>query len=55
MKKTNGFKKKDVRKINHIEKNYLKLLRLFINTKYMWGGKTYQGIDCSAILQYFLL
>jgi cell wall-associated NlpC family hydrolase len=51
--KNKWIKKKDVRKINHIEKNYLKLLRLFINTKYMWGGKTYQGIDCSAILQLF--
>ena len=46
-------KKKDVKKITHFEKNYLKILRLFINTKYIWGGKTYQGIDCSAILQLF--
>jgi|TARA_Y100000389_G_C17314486_1_gene439732 gamma-D-glutamyl-L-lysine dipeptidyl-peptidase len=46
-------KKKDVKKITHVEKNYLKFLRLFINTKYVWGGKTYKGIDCSAILQLF--
>jgi cell wall-associated NlpC family hydrolase len=44
-------KKKDIKKIDYIEKNYLKVLKLFLNTKYKWGGKTYKGIDCSAILQ----
>jgi len=44
-------KKKDIKKINHIEKGYLKILKLFLKTKYVWGGKTYKGIDCSAILQ----
>jgi len=34
-----------------VEKNYLKVLKLFLKTKYVWGGKTYKGIDCSAILQ----
>ena len=43
--------KKDIRKIEHEEKNYLKILKLFLKTKYVWGGKTYRGIDCSAILQ----
>ena len=51
MKKINGLKKKDIKKINHIEKDYLKIFKLFINIKYVWGGKTYQGMDCSAILQ----
>ena len=51
--KNKWIKKIDVKKIEHIEKDYLKLLKLFINTKYIWGGKTYQGIDCSAILQLF--
>jgi cell wall-associated NlpC family hydrolase len=44
-------KKKDIKKIDHIEKDYLKILKLFLRTKYIWGGKTYKGIDCSAILQ----
>ena len=44
-------KKNDIKKINHIEKDYLKILKLFLDTKYVWGGKTYKGIDCSAILQ----
>ena len=43
--------KRDIRKIDHEEKNYLKILKLFLKTKYVWGGKTYKGIDCSAILQ----
>ena len=51
--KNKWIKKADIKKINHVEKDYLKILRLFLNTKYVWGGKTYQGIDCSAILQLF--
>ena len=43
--------KKDIKRIDHVEKNYLKILKLFLKTKYIWGGKTYKGIDCSAILQ----
>ena len=43
--------KKNIRKIDHEEKSYLKILKLFLKTKYVWGGKTYKGIDCSAILQ----
>jgi cell wall-associated NlpC family hydrolase len=49
--KDRWIEKKDIKKINHIEKNYLKLLKLFLKTKYVWGGKSYKGIDCSAILQ----
>ncbi len=45
--------KKNIEKINHVEKDYLKVLKFFLKTKYVWGGKTYQGIDCSAILQLF--
>ena len=43
--------KKNIKKISHVEQNYLKILKLFLRTKYVWGGKTYNGIDCSAILQ----
>ena len=49
--KNKWIKKTDTKKVDHIEKNYLKILTLFINIKYVWGGKTYKGIDCSAILQ----
>ena len=49
--KNKWVKKNDIKKINHIEKDYLKILKLFLKIKYAWGGKTYKGIDCSAILQ----
>ena len=46
-------KKKDLKNINHNEKSYVKLFKLFLKTKYVWGGKTFKGIDCSALLQLF--
>ena len=51
--KNKWLKKKDVKKINHEEKDFLRILRLFLKTKYVWGGKTFNGIDCSALLQLF--
>ena len=42
---------KDIKKNNFKEKNFIKILNLFINCKYKWGGKTFDGIDCSALLQ----
>ena len=46
-------RKKDIKGINHNLKNYVKLFKLFLKTKYVWGGKTFNGIDCSALLQLF--
>jgi len=51
--KNKWIKKSDIKKFNHVEKNYLKVLKMFLKIKYRWGGKTYRGIDCSAILQLF--
>ena len=51
--KNKWLKKKDIKKINHKEKDFTKIIRLFLKTKYVWGGKTYKGIDCSALLQIF--
>ena len=51
--KNKWLKKSDIKNIHHVEKNYLKILKLFLNTKYIWGGKSYRGIDCSAIIQLF--
>ena len=44
---------KDIKLINKKEKNIKKILKLFLNCKYKWGGKTYDGIDCSALIQLF--
>jgi gamma-D-glutamyl-L-lysine dipeptidyl-peptidase len=43
----------DLKKINHEEKNFINIFKSFLKTKYMWGGKTYNGIDCSALLQLY--
>ena len=51
--KNKWIKLKDVTLINKKEKNFIKIFKLFTNCKYKWGGKTYQGIDCSALLQIF--
>ncbi|MGB1240568.1 MAG: NlpC/P60 family protein [Candidatus Pelagibacter sp.] len=51
--KNRWLKKKDIKKINHKEKNFSKIFRLFLKTKYVWGGKTFKGVDCSALLQIF--
>jgi len=44
---------KDIKSINQKDKNIVKILKLFLNCKYKWGGKTYNGIDCSALIQLF--
>ena len=51
--KNNWIKIKDLKKINHLEKDYKKIFRFFLKTKYLWGGKTANGIDCSALIQIF--
>ena len=33
--------------------NFIKVLKLFLNCKYKWGGKTFDGIDCSALIQIY--
>ncbi len=51
--KNKWIKKEDIRNIDHYEKNFIKVLKLFLNTKYLWGGKTSEGIDCSALIQIY--
>ena len=41
----------DLKKINFKYKDVFKDIKLFKNTRYLWGGKSYKGIDCSALIQ----
>ena len=34
-------------------KNFIKIFKLFSNCPYKWGGKTFEGIDCSALIQIY--
>ena len=43
----------DLKKINFKYKDVFKDIKLFKNTRYLWGGKSYRGIDCSALVQIF--
>ncbi len=43
----------DICPISHKEKNFIKIFKLFTNCPYKWGGKTFEGIDCSALIQNF--
>ncbi|MDC0054297.1 C40 family peptidase [Candidatus Pelagibacter sp.] len=52
-KKNKWIKQKDITSINKKEKNFLKIIKSYLNCKYKWGGKTYKGIDCSALVQIF--
>ena len=46
-------KKKDVKPINHREKNLFRKVLIFKNVKYKWGGKRFDGVDCSGLIQLF--
>ena len=39
--------------INKRNMDFTKILKFFLNCKYKWGGKSFDGIDCSALLQIF--
>ena len=41
----------DVVPITYKEKNIFKKISIFKNIKYKWGGKSFKGIDCSALVQ----
>ncbi len=51
--KNKWIKKSDTKKIDHIEKDYSKIIKSFLKSKYLWGGKTSNGIDCSALIQMY--
>ena len=43
--------KKNIKPIKFKNKNFFKDIQIFKNIKYKWGGKTFDGIDCSALIQ----
>ena len=51
--KNKWIKKKDMKKIFHYEKDFTKIFKLFLKSKYLWGGKTALGVDCSALIQMY--
>ena len=46
--------KNDIKPISYKEKNPFRKITSFKNIKYKWGGKSFKGIDCSALVQVFL-
>ena len=46
--------KKDASPVRYKTKNPFNKIYMFKNIKYKWGGKSFKGIDCSALIQVFL-
>ena len=44
----------EAKPLSYKEKNPFKKINIFKGIKYKWGGKTFKGIDCSALIQVFL-
>jgi len=42
---------KNIKPIEFKNKNIFKDVQIFKDVKYKWGGKTFDGIDCSALIQ----
>lgn len=45
---------KDIKPLNYKNKNIFSNIKIFKNVRYKWGGKTFKGLDCSALVQLFL-
>ncbi len=45
---------KNIKPIKFKNKDYFKNIMIFKGIKYKWGGKTFKGLDCSALVQLFL-
>ena len=45
---------KNIKPIKFKNKDIFFNINIFRNVKYKWGGKTFNGIDCSALIQNFL-
>ena len=49
----NWIEAKNVKPIKFKNKNIFSNINIFKNVKYKWGGKTFEGLDCSALIQIF--
>ena len=47
----NWIETKNIKPIKYKNKNIFKDIKIFKGTKYIWGGKSFKGIDCSALIQ----
>jgi len=46
-------KTKDLKPINYTDKNIFSKINLYKGKKYKWGGKNFNGLDCSGLVQLF--
>ena len=44
---------KNIKPLTYKNKSIFKDIKIFKNVRYKWGGKTFEGIDCSALIQIF--
>ena len=51
--KNKWIKSNEIVLLSNKENDFIKILKLFINCPYKWGGKTFEGIDCSALIQIY--
>ena len=49
--KNKWIKISDIKPISYKTNSIFEKIKIFNGTKYKWGGKSYQGIDCSALVQ----
>ena len=42
---------KNIKPLKYKNKDVFKNIKIFKGVKYKWGGKTFKGIDCSALVQ----
>jgi cell wall-associated NlpC family hydrolase len=45
--------KNNIKPIHYKNKNIFSNIKMFENIKYSWGGKSFKGLDCSALIQIF--